>query len=754
MPYQEPLPSLALLRSASVTDSTVRVTDERGLPLDVSFYEDIGWCIETRYDVLNQAVKRQIFTGAQESLPLTAPELSENDTIFTMKAGDQTLTMRRDTGHIAIVKNNVKIFESMKNPFSRHEQPIEIEEGIISLKVTELSERTPFFPPAAKMKTSMLRFQYPRPQGLIMGLPGQTGEVNRNGYRFELFNTDETLHVPSRRPLYQSWPILFHKDPSGTGWLCVFHDNPSRTFVDLGDFYEAVTFESQAGNSRIYVLWAPTLHQVSAKISQLLGGSLFPPLWAFGYQQCRWSYMSVADLRKVVHAFRDHDIPLDCLYYDIDYMDGFRVFTNNAMSFGEMAEFLKETNDAGIKSVCIIDPGVKIDENYPIYKKVLESGRILKLGNGQPFQARVWAGLSVFPDFGDETMQELWSDLESDWLKRFPFDGFWNDMNEPANFDGQNKLTVTAHTGRGPITDEYNLYGYHMARASKKGILKARPKERPFVITRSGYAGVQKESIIWHGDNQSWWEHMRMALETAVNYSLCGAQYTGPDVPGFNGNPPDDLAVRFYQLGSLLPFFRGHSIYFSKDKEPYAFGEEAKAIIKDTIHMRYSLLREWYSNFEHCVHTHHPALQPVLDAEGRLVRDQFMLFDKFLAAPVIERDQTQKLIYLPEGQWYRFGDTNEIIEGNAWLTLTVKLDTLPLFVKAGSIVVRNATQRNTRDTLAAPESFDVYPDSDGNAEGIWFNDDGVSIHDSNAKFERLIWNASTSSIDRISESAL
>jgi alpha-glucosidase len=749
MAYQEPLPSLTPLRDAhNADDGSVRITDENGLPVEICMFDGIGWSIEVRYDEKEQVVQRQIFTGDQEILPKA--EISQKDTgeQIVLEAGKQTLLISKATGKITVNAGDRTVFESTTHPFSQHETPVLIEEGIMSLKVTELSERTPFFPPSPTIATRMVRFQYVMPEGPVLGLPGQAGEMNRAGYRFELFNTDNPVHIPSRAPLYQSWPILFHKDRANDGWLCIFHDNPTRTFVDIGDFYNDVTFESQAGNSRVYIIHGKTLEEVSSKLTRLLGGTQFPPQWAFGYQQCRWSYMSVADLRKVVHSFRDHDIPLDCVYYDIDYMDGFRVFTNNALSFGEMADFLQETKTSGIHSVCIIDPGVKIDEEYPIYRKLYESKCYLTQEDGEPFRARVWAGLSLFPDFGDEAMQSLWSDWQKEWLDRFPFDGVWNDMNEPANFDGQNRLTVNARTKRGPITNEYNLYGYHMAKASRKGMDKWKPGKRTLVITRSGYAGVQKHSIIWHGDNQAWWEHLRLALDTSITYSLAGAYYTGADVPGFNGNPPDDLAVRFYQLGAFMPLFRGHSIYFSKDKEPYSFGTRANAAIKEAIRLRYELLREWYGGFERCVRESIPPLTPVFDDTNTLIHDQFLLFDTFLVAPVIQRDQNKRLIYLPEGSWYKYGNTADMLQGNSWIVMDTELEDIPLFVRAGRVITKNTVGRNAASTLSAPETFEAYLDENGNATGYWFGDDGESMVDLDAQRFRLSWSKNMKAVER------
>lgn len=734
MAFIEPASTLGALRLAAHEPTLATLTDEHGHLLEISHLADVGWSMELRYDKQYPHIARQVHTGAQERLPLAEIAAQADAGAITVRAGGGEIRFDAGNGRFTVRDGDRTSIISSDTPFSHHPENVHLYEGLMSLKVTDLAERAPFSPKGNTFETRMVRFQYQRPSDTVLGLPGQTGEMNRNGYRFELYNTDEVSHTPARKPLYQSWPILFHRSADRSHWVCVFHDNPSRTFVDIGDFYpDKVTFESQAGNTRLYILTGDTLEDISRKLAILLGGNPLPPLWAFGYQQCRWSYMSTEDIRKVVRSFAEHDIPLDAMYYDIDYMDGFRVFTKNAMTFGEMADCLAETKKAGIHSVCIVDPGVKADENYDIYKRVMASKSYLTNEDGSPFIGVVWAGKSVFPDFGDEAMQSLWSDMQKEWLDTHPFDGVWNDMNEFSNFDGANAASIKAHTKRGPIVSEWNLYGYNMAKSSRLGMTKWRPDVRSVVITRSGYPGVQQHAVIWHGDNQAWWEHLRLALETAIQYSIAGAYYTGPDVPGFTGNPPDDLAVRFFQLGAFLPLFRGHSIYFSKDKEPYAYGGEATRIIRDTIRLRYSLLREWYAGFEYAVRTNTPPLQPVFDESGTLVRDHALLFGKFLFAPVMERDQRMKLVYLPEGTWYRFGDTTETVEGGRWIQLPIAFETIPLYVRAGSIVVRNGVASTAAASLALPETFDVYPDADGKATGYWYGDDGSSVHDPDAQ---------------------
>ena len=728
MKYPEPIQTLGTLESVNTTGTTAAINTSTHIPITVRYLENVGWEIEVEYSKKHPDFQKQVYTGAQQKLCSATVEAVTSETAIIVKASGQELSFNRNTGGFSLKEQGKIILSSAPAAFTRLPQRESLFEGIMSLKVTDFSVRNPLGPQGALFDSYMVRFQYTRPSGQVLGLPGQTGELNRNGYRFDLYNTDTFVHTPNRPPMYQSWPLLLHRNEADTGWLCVFHDNPARTFVDIGDFYtDRVTFESVIGNTRIYILTGKTLAELSTRIMTLLGDALFPPAWAFGYQQCRWSYMSTDEVRRVSRTFRKNAIPCDSIYFDIDYMDEFRVFTTDPKNFGDLKECLDELNIEGFKSICIVDPGVKVDKEYQVYKSLREIKAYLTTKSGKEFEGTVWPGTAVYPDFGDSEVREAWATLQQDWLDTYPFSGVWNDMNEPSNFDGQNATTSKALTKRGALEHEFNLYGYYMSLASYLGWHKHKPGERGVVITRAGYPGVQQHSVIWHGDNQAWWEHLRLALDTAVTYSICGAHYTGPDVPGFTGNPTDDLAVRFFQLGAFLPLYRGHSIFFANDKEPYAFAEPAREHIVTAIKLRYSLLREWYTGFAAAVKNKTALLQPVF-AEGSCIRDQFLLFNTLLVAPVIERDQQQRAVYLPEGTWYRLGETETILAGNQWILEPVTLASIPVFVKAGSILTRNTPGKNVTETLAHPERYEIYRDKRGQATGHYYADDGISVN--------------------------
>jgi alpha-glucosidase len=730
--FSEPSSVLnALIPELTPERGCVYLRDKNGLTLEVRHLEGIGWWLELRFDECDVAVRRQPLTGEQERSPLSSLSLTHTAERAEIIAGaEATLSIALDNAAFAVVEGGREIFRSSPAPFRSHREFIDVCEGVQSLKITHF-EPNEFLPPmGATYPTRMTRFCYPRPQGLVLGLPGQTGEFNRNGYRFELYNTDEFVHTPARKPMYQSWPIVMHQDAAGGGWVGVFHDNPSRTFVDIGDFYpDAVTFESVTGNTRVFIITAPGLETLTQKWTRLLGAAAFPPAWAFGYQQCRWSYTSTDEVLRVASRMREERIPCDAIYFDIHHMDGYRVFTNDKKQFADLRGCIDALHQGNMRAVCIVDPGVKVDPEFAVYQEILKHGRVLQAADERPFQVRVWPGDCVLPDFFDSKTQELWADIQSRWLAEFPFDGIWNDMNEPSNFDGQNSSTSNASTAEGPIRDEWNLYGLRMVEASAAGWRKFSATRRPLIISRAGYPGVQRFAVNWQGDNQAWWEHLRLAIDASISYSLCGAHYTGIDVPGFTGNPSDDLAVRFFQLGAFLPLFRGHSIFFARDKEPYAFAPATVALLRKAIELRYSLLREWYSGFERACREGRPLIAPVVTDRGAPARDQFVLFEKLLVAPVVERDAEQRLIYLPEGRWYPLGDTTTVLSGGRWITIPVGLDSIPTFVKEGSILVRNSVREHVSATLAAPERYEVYPTLKGEASGYRYHDDLESMHD-------------------------
>jgi alpha-glucosidase len=749
--YPEPKPILCNdPRIEQVSSTKIAVDTVLGIPLEIEFLEGVGWSLEVRYDLIGTDIARQGFTGVQEALSRAPLTLATRAGHVVIAAGDDTLTLNTITGALSCQKGTSTYWASNGCPFSIHKDEVHILEDMLSIEQPSWNEPTPWRMVPTPFPTHMARFTYPAPQGAILGLPGQSGEFNRKGYRYDLYNTDQPYHIPSRPQMYQSWPIVMHKDLTNSGWVGVFHDNPARTFVDLGDFYkDTVLFESVTNNTRVYIIQASELGGITNRFIRLLGQPVFPPAWAFGYQQCRYSYMSSDAVRTVSKKLREQDIPCDAMYFDIDYMDGYRVFTKNSKTFGDLATCIKDIAEDGFKSVCIIDPGVKLDPGYPVYEELLKEKAVITDTESNPFEIVCWPGKAILPDFFDARVRTLWAQMQKKWLEEHPFDGLWNDMNEPSNFDGGREKTATAISSQGTFRQLFNTYGSSMAAASAEGWRLTNPAKRGVIITRSGYPGVQKDAVIWHGDNSAWWEHIRLAIDTCISYSLCGAFYTGPDLPGFFGNPSDDMAVRSYQVGSFLPLYRGHSYKLNSSKEPYAYSAQATGLIRDAIKLRYSLLTEWYSHFERCVREGLPPMEPLFTAEGAPQRDCFMLFDKFLVVGVTNRDEAARAVWLPKGTWYRLGDTATALEGGRWIVEEITLSKIPVFVRAGSIVVRNTPGKNVTETWSNQSTFEIYRDEKGEASGYLFKDDGISDLDAHSERFVLSIKSGESSVTKI-----
>lgn len=686
--YRDPPAAFNSLVTLNQTSPhSVAITADNGLTIEVEFLQEIGWQVEVRFDLASKGKSwRQPFTGAQQRIKRDKLTCIEEGGALIIKCGSEELRFRKDSGQFEASIDGASYFRSVSKPFAKFADAVEIFEGVVSRKVTDHSFRSPQFDSTPTYLTEMVRICFEKPNGLILGLPGQTGELNRNGYRFELYNTDTFTHTPNRPPMYQSWPILFSQYDKALPWFGVFFDNPSRTFVDLGELFDdCAVFEAISNNCRFYIWGGSSLELVAKKCSRLVGPIPELPNWAFGYQQCRWSYMSTTEARQVVERLHAEGFGCDAIYFDIDYMDGFRVFTTDQKNFADLSQTTRALrSNHQVNSVAIVDPGVKIDPSYEAYNRIISAGRVLTDGNGEVARMRCWAQDSVLPDFFDSATRQLWSKILAEWVEETGLDGVWNDMNEPSNFDGQNRSNSKMWCVEGPLSRCHNLYGYMMSLASADGLKSALQGKPGVVITRAGYPGVQQHAVIWHGDNCAWWEHLRLALNTTIQYALAGAFYTGPDLPGFTGNPTDDLAVRFYQLGAFLPLFRGHSRYFERDKEPYAYSDQAKAIIREFIKIRYSLVGEWIKAFELARSDYVAPVKPVFSSSGELVGDQFELFGKLLIAPILERGQLRRAVYLPSGEWYRYSDRagSNRLKGDQWLLEEVTLEQIPIYRRA------------------------------------------------------------------------
>ncbi|MEH2138165.1 glycoside hydrolase family 31 protein [Nostoc sp.] len=501
--------------------------------------------------------------------------------------------------------------------------------------------------------------------------------------------------------MYQAIPFFIALRP-GLGYGLFFNTTYWSRF-DLGAQQPGVwQMETEGNELDYYIIYGPEPAKIIQTYTQLTGRMPLPPRWSLGYHQCRWSYESQDIVRKLADEFRQRRIPCDVIHLDIDYMNSYRVFTWSPKRFADPQKLIQNLKQDGFKVVTIVDPGVKYEPeaDYKVFDEGLKNNYFIRKTNGQLFHGYVWPDKAVFPDYLRTEVRDWWGNWQSS-LTDIGVAGIWNDMNEPALDDRPfgdpgNKISFPLDAPQGP-TDEitthketHNLYGLMMAQASYQGAKISRPTERSFVLTRSGYAGIQRWSAIWTGDNQSLWEHLEMSIPMLCNLGLSGVAFVGSDIGGFAGNATAELFARWMQLGMLYPLMRGHSALTTAQHEPWIFGDRIEKICRDYIELRYQLLPYIYTLFWLAATTGAPILRPLLyhfpnDPKTFSLADQVMLGPSLLAAPIYRPGVEHRAVYLPEGCWYDWWSGEEFT-GPAHILAYAPLEKMPLYVRAGSII--------------------------------------------------------------------
>jgi alpha-glucosidase len=437
----------------------------------------------------------------------------------------------------------------------------------------------------------------------LLGLGERATRHDRRGRTHILWNSDPAGYSDGDDPINLNIPVMVSAIPQDDGTTAshlVFYENPYYAEFDLGDRAPDIAKHRFAGGElRTYLAVGP-LPTLLERYTELTGQHSLQPLWMLGYQQSRWSYDTEARVRKLAQDFRDRRVPCDVIHLDIDYMDGFRCFTWDREDFPDPAAMAAELRDEGFKLISIIDPGIKQDPDYDVYRQGIKDSHFCTTPDGQPFHAPVWPGDSAFPDFTSAETRAWWGKLCKPLLEA-GIAGFWNDMNEPSAFAARGDRTLPANLqhameGRGGTHAEaHNLYGMLMARATREGLEALQPEARPVAITRAGWAGVQRYATSWTADNESTWEALRLTIPMMLGLGLSGIGFTGPDIGGFVGEPDGELFTRWVQMAAFMPFFRAHTAKGYPDQEPWSYGEPYLSIIRRFIELRYELLPYLYT---------------------------------------------------------------------------------------------------------------------------------------------------------------
>ncbi len=583
----------------------------------------------------------------------------------------------------------------------------------------------------------------------VFGLGDKARGFDRRGHAFELWNTDAYGWKIDADPLYKSLPF----------WLClrdgrahgVFVDHPARAHVDVGKRHaQLLSYEARAGEAfGVYLFAGAEPKRVLEAYSALTGRTPLPPLWALGHHQSRYGYKSEEEVRGVVARLQRDKIPTDAIWLDIDYQDGNAPFTVNAKAFPTFAKMIADFKAAGVQTIAITDLHVKSYQGLPSagyapYDSGAAGDHFIHAKQGKGFfEGPVWPGASVFPEFTREKTRAWWGGLYRGFVEQ-GVAGFWNDMNEPAVFvkdksfpeDLLHRLddgTTASHTLL------HNAYGMLNARATYEGVRQLRPNERPFILTRAAYAGVQKYAASWTGDNTADRPHLAVTIPQLLNLGVSGYPFNGADVGGFVGCPDAELFAEWMELGALQPFFRNHSEKEGCRREPWLFDDAIGARAKKAVERRYRLLPYLYTLFEESSRNGLPVVRPLWleypnDAAVAGVDNAYLLGRDLLVAPKLVAGAAPYRVTLPAADWYDT-ETFALVPGGVHELKVPVADSLRLFARAGSIIPDAAVVQNTQTSPAGPLTLTIWPGPD--CTGSLYLDDGTSFAFQSGKFRRL-----------------
>ena len=611
-------------------------------------------------------------------------------------------------------------------------------------------------------------------QAAVYGLGEMPRGINKRGWHYITNNTDESRHSEDKLSFYGAHNFLLVRD--GSTCFGLFVDFPGKVYYDIGyTRHDLFSFHTETPDYDLYLLSGGNENAICREFRTLIGRSYIPPRWAFGLAQSRWGYKTEEDVREVARQYKEHDLPLDMICMDIEYMQDYADFTVNKERFPDLAKLSADLKAQGIRLVPIIDAGVRIDPNDPTCTEGLEKGYFCKKADGTPFVAAVWPGKAYFADFLRPEVRE-WFGHKYKALTDCGIEGFWNDMNEPSLFYSPERLRaflndMAALREKDNIEQEeffprviggamglmnspadyasfyhevdgqkvrhdqvHNLYGGSMTRAAGEAFADLRPGQRTLLYSRSSFIGSHRYGGIWLGDNNSSWAQLLANIQMMPSVQMCGFLYSGADLCGFSSDTTPDLALRWLEFGLLTPLMRNHSAVGTRMQEYYRFPEVLPAV-RNMIRLRYALLPYLYSEFMKAALENTSYFRPLAfdypdDPDAREVEDQLLLGEGLMAAPVYVQNAHGRHVYLPEPmkllRLRAVDDYDEEILPAGHHYIRCALDEVLLFLRPGHIVPVAQPANNTSELDDASLTlWSFLPDGES-AEYRMYRDDGVT----------------------------
>jgi alpha-glucosidase len=564
----------------------------------------------------------------------------------------------------------------------------------------------------------------------FIGLGEKTGNLDRKGNGYTNWNSDVYGYTVNQDPLYSTIPFyigIHHNLNYG-----IFLDNTYQTDFNFGASNNRFSsFGARGGEMNYYFIYHKRLADIITSYTWLTGRIPMPPLWALGYQQNRYSYYPETEVMRIANTLREKHIPADGITLDIHYMDRYQLFTWNKSRFPDPVQMNADLNKLGFKTTVIVDPGIKMEKGAKAYEDGLSEDIYIKYPDGQAYTGQVWPGWCNFADFTNPKGREWWR-KQVKFFAESGVSGIWNDMNEIStwgqkapdnvlyNYDGNQTTTLQAH----------NVYGMQMARSSYEGALE-HLKERPFILSRSGYAGLQRYSALWTGDNRAEDDHMLQGVRLLNSLGVSGISFTGMDIGGFTGNPSTALYTRWMQLGAFIPYYRNHTALNTKSAEPWSFGEDVLDITRNYVNLRYLMLPYIYSTFYESTQNGMPVMRSLainytFDAKVMDVtyQNQYEFGDAFMIAP-FESGKEYGKVYFPTGTWYNLYN-GEVQQGGQEKIIPLKINELPVFVKGSSIIPMQSLIQTTAEKPTDTLAIHIYNGETVN-KFTYYEDDGKSF---------------------------
>lgn len=561
------------------------------------------------------------------------------------------------------------------------------------------------------------------PQGTDLYGQGEVfGDLRRNNTKIGIWNTDNYGYGRDKaQRLYQAHPWMLGVREDGTAFG-VMADTTWRATLEATD--TEITFDSEGPAFPILVIEGKSPQDVLAQLGDRVGTMALPPLWSLGYQQSRFSYETTEKGLNIAREFRNRKIPADVIWMDIDYMDGYRVFTINKKRFPDPMSYSKALHEMNFKGVWMIDPGVKVDPEYSVFQSGNEHDVWVKKPDMKTdFVGPVWPGDCKFPDFTRTETRTWWSGLYEDFIRKNGVDGIWNDMNEPAvfNYPGHTMPVNNYHRGDdqlkpGPHVQYHNIYGMLMMSATRDGMMAAQPDKRPFLLSRANFLGGHRYGATWTGDNLSTEEHMKMSIPMTLNMGMSGQPFNGPDLGGFGNDASPELFEQWVSFGVFFPFTRAHACKGTSQKEPWAFGSEVEDVARTAIERKYRLIPYFYTLFQQSTKNGQPVMKPTFfaDPADKKLRDEqstFLIGDDLLVIPAFAKNPD-----LPSGNWLSV----TLLAGGK--DAHGKQATLK--VRPGSIIPLGEVVQSTAEPMLETTTLIVNLDDQGKAQGELYQDSG------------------------------